>query len=419
MTITSKTSITFHNVGQGLFSSVRTGRLNLVYDCGSAIGGSKTRKSDFHKVIGRYASSLARESKLHILILSHIHEDHANGLNSLLSQVKVDTVILPYIPLLERLMMIAAYQGNESWFFDFLRDPVLWLLESGVRSVILFGNSDNQNSSRKSEGGQESGPSPSQFDELESIIQQFKDDLDDDDNLMDRFTETEPLYKTYGRGMEERVYFKKTTSGLPLAGIAELGFFVKSIASNLQDDFNGCVRRILRKFPSRSMGWAKMEYIIDSPQGRRKLRECYKKIAHNLNETSLCLYYRPIKTVSGPQGSGRSSDISTLWRDYSSAANAYLLTGDAPLGDNSFLCEMVEYFQKNLNTMAVLQVPHHGSCYSWNPILLKYLQGLTAAVISAGISNKYGHPANSVLSDIISANILALRCDESNSITLL
>ncbi|RAK18960.1 metallo-beta-lactamase superfamily protein [Salipiger aestuarii] len=78
-------------VGQG---GLHCGELTLghkplrwVYDCGS-------NQADALK---REVGSIARDSEIDLLFLSHLDSDHVNGVDLLLSQVKVREVILPYL----------------------------------------------------------------------------------------------------------------------------------------------------------------------------------------------------------------------------------------------------------------------------------------------------------------------------------
>ena len=77
----------FHGVGQGLFysGSLMDGKFNFVYDCGSA--------SDTEILIDKIESL---PKNLDFVAISHLHNDHINGLVKLLEKCEVKKIYLPY-----------------------------------------------------------------------------------------------------------------------------------------------------------------------------------------------------------------------------------------------------------------------------------------------------------------------------------
>ena len=106
---------TFHNVGQGLFYTGKVGDFNFMYDCGSE------RRRHLNSVISNYKNHKLTVSRVDLLILSHLHDDHVAGLNALLNNgISIDTTILPYLPPIERLMVAlkkitCRYGSMNSW----------------------------------------------------------------------------------------------------------------------------------------------------------------------------------------------------------------------------------------------------------------------------------------------------------------
>ena len=106
----------FHNVGQGLFYS---GNLkldgetkqpfNFVYDCGALYGEKKWLTDAIHdyKRLTKY---------INLLMLSHFDEDHINGLDLLLTEVTVDTVLIPYFTFVDRLRFGLKNSLANSWY---------------------------------------------------------------------------------------------------------------------------------------------------------------------------------------------------------------------------------------------------------------------------------------------------------------
>lgn len=122
-------------VGQGLFMSGRLeaksgDRFNWVYDCGSS-SGAKERD----KAITRYRKQLGANS-IDLLVLSHFDRDHINGIIALIKGLKVRTLLLPYVPLWQRLLIAAGQEvAEDEALFDFYVDPAGYL--SGLEGVRI------------------------------------------------------------------------------------------------------------------------------------------------------------------------------------------------------------------------------------------------------------------------------------------
>ena len=81
-------SVTVLDVGQGQSVLVRTGELLTLVDCG---GDSRDDPGD---VAANYLQALGR-SDIDLLVVSHYHADHANGIPQLLGRVTVGEIVLP------------------------------------------------------------------------------------------------------------------------------------------------------------------------------------------------------------------------------------------------------------------------------------------------------------------------------------
>ena len=101
-------SVTVLDVGQGQSVLVRTGSYLTLADCG---GDSRDDPGD---VAANYLQSLGR-SGVDLLVLSHYHADHANGISRLLSRVDVGELALPDVepdsPLRAEVLAIAEEKG--------------------------------------------------------------------------------------------------------------------------------------------------------------------------------------------------------------------------------------------------------------------------------------------------------------------
>jgi len=95
-----KAEFIFHNVGQGLFYSGRINeKFNFVYDCGSE--NFKYLKLAINRYLNFY------KNNIDMLVISHLHKDHINGLDYLLRHKKTNICFLPYLTETERLFVLA------------------------------------------------------------------------------------------------------------------------------------------------------------------------------------------------------------------------------------------------------------------------------------------------------------------------
>lgn len=129
-------SYKFHAVGQGLFA---TGGLHIdlvprnghhrwhgefrwVYDCGSASGGKLLRRR-----IREYLEEI-KTDLIPLVFVSHFDEDHMNGLAELLSETRIHQLVLPWIPLHQRIeIAILEEVPPASDAFLFFTSPVEYI----------------------------------------------------------------------------------------------------------------------------------------------------------------------------------------------------------------------------------------------------------------------------------------------------
>ncbi|MEA4933040.1 MAG: DNA internalization-related competence protein ComEC/Rec2 [Lawsonibacter sp.] len=101
------------DVGQGQSVLLRTGNYLTLVDCG---GDSTDNAGD---VAADYMQSLGRDT-LDLLVVSHYHADHANGISQLLRRVHVSAIALPDVeegdPLRREILDLAQEQQIEVWF---------------------------------------------------------------------------------------------------------------------------------------------------------------------------------------------------------------------------------------------------------------------------------------------------------------
>src|SRR3546814_4577238 len=114
------------------------------------------RSSDYEKERGERIDELladtGKQAKLDILFLSHIHEDHVNGVEKLLDKtdgLKVDTIVLPLLPIEDRLIAFGRSitddpaAGKNAFFRDLIIDPAAALARFGPRQILFVSSEEH------------------------------------------------------------------------------------------------------------------------------------------------------------------------------------------------------------------------------------------------------------------------------------
>jgi hypothetical protein len=147
--MTTRAVFRFHPVGQGLFYSGIISRdthksFSFVYDCGSESDRTFLFREidDFKRLLP--TSSVASKKKINLLVVSHFHDDHVNGMERLFENATVDTVVIPYMG--DDLRLLARLESTKTELFleSFYLDPIGWFSARGVRRVVVVG-SDEEN----------------------------------------------------------------------------------------------------------------------------------------------------------------------------------------------------------------------------------------------------------------------------------
>ena len=322
---------TFHPIGQGAFYSevFRIGghvKFVVVYDCGTEYGTKTLKKevSDFKDILPK------NHKTIDILFLSHLHRDHINGLDALLTNMTVKKTVIPLLPE-EIILLTRVKNALEDKSSVGSNDSIITDLYYGSGSSGRFGEivaipsritDYEQQGWYPRNGKRESGSVP----------------LSEDDP----FWEYVPMNSIMGndpRAMD----FAKIIHGIK-------GVF----------DQNG-------ELDTCQLVWGK----------RTELRKAYSKAMKKANDNlyTLVVNSRPIEKLVND---------TTLARD-----SRCLYTGDLDTKKNPVLLERL-LGQFPIDDIGVFQIPHHGSKDNWQGAFL----GKTPRnyVVSVGMKNSYHHP---------------------------
>ena len=142
----------FHAVGQGLFASgclyqanTRQPRFIWVYDCGCM---PTVPPMDWTAKMNQLALFTRGKERIDLLTLSHFDNDHITGVTALLARFQVNTLMLPYVPLWERLLIaFASNIGPGDERMGYFVDPVAYLQNiagGGIGQVIVVRPSEGE-----------------------------------------------------------------------------------------------------------------------------------------------------------------------------------------------------------------------------------------------------------------------------------
>lgn len=422
----NKFEFTFHNVGQGLFYTGRIGKFNFVYDCGA----EKKDKDYLYKAIDGYSPNNRGEVEkplLDVLIISHFHEDHVLGINKLLKMNKVDTVILPYLTPIERLVVSLTQYGKRpqyklpQWYYQFLSDPVAYLRGKGIKKIVIIGGTGNKEVFPLAVDNQRN------LDNMEIDFGLMPEDID----LKKEIEAYEPSWKA---SIKDGSLTIKNHNGIVcIKSSWELVFFNYEVDEKKLNRFRQCIEdNNLLKYG--------VHDIIKDVKLRIKAKNCYKELfgknkENEFNNTSLILYHGPKGkySLSSPSCScswlqlcplSLEVTLSSIKMLHSCAVESFkgkagqFLTGDIKVGTK--WSDIEKHFNSYFLKMAVIQLPHHGSSHNWENRLLNKVNGNSNRMLyvaSAGISNKHGHPSSNVIRKV-SENNYFLWCNEFNSVTI-
>jgi len=435
----AETRFTFHNVGQGLFYSGEIEfnddkRFLFIYDCGSE------SKNAIEKAINDFSKE-TKKKEIDMLVISHFHNDHISGLNYLLNKYNIKIAIIPYFHPLLRLLIAILNQNQESWYYEFLANPVSYLLSREVERVIMI-----------------VGDSPDENNPNEENLPRRPDNLSDNDLVnivlkeIDDKTKKEIVSNENLGGLNNKIKIYSHKGYITLKDYITLlevwlfKFFNYESNKQLLDSLEKCLNENISNFSPNKVS----EIIRNIEKYKGKIKKCYEYIKKqfllkDFNNTSLVMMHTPINhdtlKVKGVfylicpfpiffssnlvdyfceeflylhrEFYYRCKDIINRTCKYICSAQA--LTGDIDLNyDYGSFKKHFSYFQEKL---LICQIPHHGSYKNWNKDFVEDFK-IPIHVASAGKFNKYGHPSKKVFEDIIKNYSIPIIVDENKWFTL-
>ena len=292
-----------------------------------------------------YIKEVGARSRLDILFISHVHADHLNGLPQLLDKtggLAVDTIVLPYFNVIERLIGYAwnaiedPAAARNQFYREFVAAPVAALSSFGPRQIL-------QVRSAGPGGGGMPGP----------------DDIVPPDGGRDirgpDGADTDLGWKLVGRG-GVATSMPTTTTGVPVYDVPDttgvalplpgehrsywlLSPFIDPVVSSQQTEFEDILLEVLNEgkpaakrmtqvfFQDWLCQTANIKKLVTTRVGA--LKAAYEECAADLNMTSLCLFSGPL-----PDQNSRIQRLDVQfgrWHTSTTDKISWLATGDAAL----------------------------------------------------------------------------------------
>ena len=365
-------------VGQGLFYSGRISKednsFEFIYDCGGD-------KSIISNIVDDYLEYSSKE--IDMLVISHFDEDHINGLPYLLDKVKkIKKIFIPYYDGISSYLLFLAYiYGNGGNFSDKIDDIIM------VRTNRI-----------------EEEDNPNDFNELR----------------LER-----AIDETYMIG-NIRVSEMEVSSTIDLKGIWKFKFYNTLLRKNKSvSTIKDRIDNLINQNASFSLEELLSKHLENVKQS---LKDIYNvSVPSNLrnssqNQASLCLYHSPLSCVC-PMGVYMTTNLmycQPITYTVSPDKNVgTILTGDISLRVNKRTKKynhFCNHFATEKNKTLFFLVPHHGASNNWNSDILTDFKNVKFFLNSAGLKNRYGHPAELMIKEILATGSMFLWANENNSI---
>ncbi len=365
----------FHPVWQGLFYSGKIWDWHFIYDC-----GTDSNISVLESAIASY-KAFNYKKEVDFLILSHLHEDHFNGIPILIKSHKITNIILPFLS----------------------EEILLWLSIEYVLKVHSKRKVVNKNISQSDYIRFLSDPQE-YFGRDVNIIyirNEFINDNRNEKNDQD-LTEwnTHSKWKNIKTTIELQNYLNESLWSICPDFYWNFHFHQKIIEKTMKDNL---IIELKKLFPSIPKWWSMQEILdeilkqvsLPSWDKLKSLQDAYKKFFPNHNDESIILAHYPSKALVWYC---KYDDINPHFI----LPKVQILTWDFPFRQKwsweTFL-QFLKVEKIDKRDIWIFQVSHHGSRFDWNIGTLTDFDK-SFPIISAWIINKHSHPGNIVLLDI-------------------
>lgn len=349
-------------VGKGFFHTATVVGNNAIYryiyDCGGSSKKTVTAKIDQYKANEELEE---RNNEIDMLIISHFHADHINGLVHLFEKFKIKKLVIPYLHEDAKLTAFAQLVVNDpdNWqqLSGLIINPSQWLTEHNSEAQLFEisdeGNSDN-NAGIPENGISLGNPGIRNHSSLGKIIS--------NNNEFWNF----------------KFYVQNSKS------------LISKIVPSLEKEFSMTKKELQEKLTNPS--WIK--------DNLEKIKTVYKQQCDgcDVNITTLCMYSGPVNLsrLHRYSSSLQYCGCSRYWHFYPRYVLGWIGTGDAKLKDAQNFTNFEKHFKDQLQQADTITIPHHGSKGDYNSKLGDF--GLQHIITANHFTDPKGkHPATDVM----------------------
>lgn len=394
----------FRPVGQGAFYTEHIfcnhERFNVVYDCGSS-----TNKTIVESQIQK---SFEKGETIHALFISHLHEDHINGIPFLIKYCQVKNIFFPLISDINKLILLHELnkQNSSSDFtYQFISNPknTINILENNgnvkPKLIAVQEVSPNDSDSNNDIPFDLENDSPSQ---ANSEGQLFDQSIQSGRKI--QYSRLKGVWEYIPFNFDQNNRKQELETVLQKSGI---------IVCN--GEFTQCGK------------------TLTPTEAIQVTKGAYDKITGKRNGNSMTVYSGSLSRISSIYGPEYFHVVDEdfldsfpficrnfcdneffdyyYWDYFFRKRSKHLVdrflienmnlgclyTGDYDASTDTYFNALKTHYEKYWSTIGCFQVPHHGSAWNFNT---GFIENNKVYIISAGTKNSYGHPDADVIKSI-------------------
>lgn len=348
----------FHPVGQGTFYSeeIKSNgeKFNIVYDCGSLT----LEKEKFKNKI---QSIFKKNQIIDILFISHFHTDHINGIEVLNNHCNIQKVVIPYLNNRTKILIKVQNYLIDNYIDNNLIDNPQKFFGPNIPIVSV-----NPIDNKKNE-------------DISSSNDKIK---------ISRIDVSQRL-----------------SSGTIL--VPDISYNWHFIPFNYKQ--NRRTNLFIKALHKNGLKIGDVDTTDKIIKNKKVVVKSYEDIEGSLNENSMILF------------SGTENNIIMRVKTYqrqnyyynhfwNNKRNGCLYLGDLNLNLNRIVNDIRHKLKFYMKNIGIVQIPHHGSVYNFNEQILG--KNYQMALISFGKQNRYCHPSDKVIRQIVSNKTYPLLVNE-------
>jgi len=350
---------TFHPVGHGAFYTeyFESDGFLMLYDC-----GAKKGKTLFPSLI----DVSLKNRTIDLLVISHFHDDHVNGLEHILKSYNVEKILLPLLDPIEKINLYFFNIENNSSSF------IQNLCESPEKAINAIAKSVN----------------------IDFVYVRNNDNVE---NVDIEIQELKPGKINSG----DKIIYKSKDKTFQWVYVP------------FNYDYKNRNLQIVSEFQERKIPIDIDQFKIYYLANKDKIKEAYSHVKGNLNTNSLTLY-SCVDTNSIQKSIGhysRGFKTTKYYMRHEKIGCLYL--GDYKAADKSKWGEFEKVYRKYFKNVSIIQIPHHGSVHNYNTKL--NFENNLISIISAPIKHNKHHPSEEVIKQITINNSIPIVVTEDEA----